>query len=1104
MVHFTRVVVAVLLCTIAACSPDKEKLFRQVPPSHSGVNFANTINTSVELNALTFEYIYNGGGVGAGDFNNDGIPDLFFAGNQVSSRLYLGEGNLKFRDVTAEAGITTDVWVTGVSVVDINDDGWDDIYLSVSGVDTARRENLFFINQGRVGGAAPVFAEQAATMGLNDNAYGTMAVFFDYDKDGDLDMYQCNNALEQFNRNNVRPKRLNSEASSTDKLYRNNGDLTFTDVSAEAGITIEGYGLGVVVCDLNNDTWPDIYVANDFLSNDLVWINTGPSGDGIVRFRDMAGTYLKHQTHNGMGVDVADFNNDSLDDIMVLDMLPPNDERRKLMVANTNYNRVHTAQAAGYQPQFMKNTLQLNRGEFADGSPHFSEIAYLAGVHQTDWSWAPLFADFDNDGWKDLYVANGYRKDVTNLDFITYSLQGNQFGTYDAHIKRLYGEIDTLPEVKLPNYMYKNSGDLRFEDVTAAWGLDVPSFSNGTLYADLDADGDLDLVTNNLDHEAFIFENLLNSKDSVRGHYLKVRVAGNAVKASTSRVYVYQDGHMQMQHYTPYRGYKSSVDPVLHFGMAKAGEADSVVVRWNTGATSRYYKVKLNTALKVAPEDGTTPAERSVKARLARRSWQVINESMGLEFRHRANVPVDLKATPLLLHNLSANGPAIAVADVNADGTDDFYVGGDKDRAAVLFLSSGQAFRQVSFVEDSAYHDTAAVFFDADGDNDPDLYVVSGGSHYEENSFLYADRLYLNGGDGNFSRADVLPPLFVSGSSVAPTDFDGDGDTDLFVGGGLVPGKYPYSPQSYLLKNEGGRFLPASEPAGLPQEMGLVTAAGWADINNDEIPDLVVAGEWMPVRVFLGNGAAFEEATERMGLGSLHGWWNGLHIADLNNDGFPEIVAANAGVNSFFKPTKEEPLEITAKDFDGSGSVDPILTHYNGGLRRIYHPRDQLIQQIVPMRRRFQRFTPYARAGFDDAFLPKDLQGAYVVRCNTLESVVLWNRGGKEFEAKPLPAPAQFSKMRSITSSDLNADGLTDLLLAGNSLSEETVLGWYDASFGEVLINKGAEEWNCLSPAETGFVVDGEVVGIQNLRVRDREVLLVAQHNGPLLLFAKD
>lgn len=1093
-----------LLLLLAGCQAEEEKMFRQVGAAHSGIDFTNSISTSVELNALTFEYIYNGSGVGVGDFNADGSPDLFFGGNQVSSRLYLNQGGLQFRDVTAEANLTTNSWVTGVSVVDINDDGLDDIYLSVSGFDSTRRENLFFINKGLNEKQVPVFEESAARMGINDKAYGTMAAFFDYDKDGDLDMYLCNNALEQFNRNNVRPKRIKGEAASTDKLYRNNGDLTFTDVSAEAGITIEGYGLGVVICDLNNDGWPDVYVANDFLSNDLIWVSNGPGEGGAISFSNKADLYLKHQTHNGMGVDIADFNNDSLEDIMVLDMLPPNDERRKLMISNTNYNRVQTALAAGYQPQFMKNTLQLNRGTFADGEPHFSEISYLSGVHQTDWSWAPLFSDFDNDGWKDLYIANGYRKDVTNLDFITYSLQGNKFGTYDAHIKRLYAEIDTLPEVKLPNYMFRNSGDLQFANVTEEWGLDIPSFSNGTVYVDLDQDGDLDIVTNNIDHEAFILENRLNSKDSIRGNFLKVKMAGNPVKYSTSKVFIYTAGGMQMQHFTPYRGYKSSVDPLLHFGLLAQQQADSVVVQWNTGGTSAYYNVPANSVLEISEANSKSVVEKPLKARLASRPWAHMNESAGLDFTHQANAPVDLKATPLLLHNLSVNGPVVAVGDVNGDGSDDFYVGGDRDVAGSLFISSTGTYRQTPMPGDSAFHDTAAVFFDADGDGDADLYVVSGGSHYEENSLFYSDRIYMNDGNGNFTKdEDMVPDVSVSGAVVVAFDYDVDGDMDLFIGGGLLPGKYPYSPQSYVLRNDGGQFIRITQETGLPGELGLISSAVSTDLNKDGRPDLIVAGEWMPVRVFLNTGTKFEEGTAAFGLENSHGWWNSLHAADLNNDGFPEIVAGNAGMNSFFKPTEEEPLEITAKDFDNTGSVDPILTYYNGGTKRIFHPRDQLIQQIVPMRKRFQRFTKYAKAGFAGSFTKEELRDAYVVKCNTLESVVLWNREGKMFNAIPLPPAAQFSKLRGIESADLNNDGYKDLILVGNSLSEETILGWYDASFGDVLINSASEDWKYLKPAETGFVVEGEAVGVHQLAFRGRKSFLVAQHNGPLLLYGQ-
>jgi len=1074
-----------------SCSSKKEgKLFRIHSGNELGIDFQNTIITNDTLNAVTYEYIYNGSGVGVGDFNNDGLSDLFFGGNQVSSRLYLNEGNLKFKDITHQANVTTNQWITGVSVVDINADGLDDLYLSVAGKNLGEsRRNLLFVNQGMKDGA-PVFIESAKAYGLDDESYSTMAAFFDYDKDGDLDMYLVNNWLEQYNRNNLRPKRIDGEAESTDCLYRNNGNNTFTNVSREAGILIEGYGLGVNICDINQDSWPDVYVSNDFLSNDLIWVN---QHDGT--FKNKAGEYLKHQTHNGMGVDIADFNNDGLPDIVEVDMLPPDHKRQKLMTPGQNYDNFHMAIQLGYQPQYMRNTLQLNRGKQADDRVLFSEMAFMAGVAKTDWSWAPLFADFDNDGFKDIFIGNGYRKDVTNLDFIFFGMEQSPFGTDEGRQKKYWETLEKLAEVKTTNHVYRNTGTLQFEDKTEAWGVKLPTYSNGAAYADFDNDGDLDLITNNIDQEVIFYENDMNNQKE-KNHF--IQIVSKERTSLNQKIWVYTNGISQYQELTPYRGFQSTVVNYFHFGLGQNERVDSIRIQWPDYAELKLRNVKADTILVFSKSDA-----KLLPQKIEHEETKLFERVDLSSYKHKETSSADTKITRTLLHELSRYGPCLAAGDINGDKLDDFFVGGEVGAASRLFVQHlNGTFKSKSFSADSTREDGAALFFDADNDGDLDLYIAAVSPSIALQASYH--QLFKNDGSGNFSLTNALPKINVSASCIESADYDGDGDLDLFVGGRIKTNEYPLPPRSYVLRNDNGKFVDVTNELNIDLESpGMVSSAVWADVDGDSKPDLVVAGEWMPIRIFKNDGRKFKEVTKEFGLQNSRGWWNCLKAVDLNHDGFIDIVAGNTGMNSYFQPTPSRPIEIVAKDFDKNGSIDPIVTYFNpvDNDRFMTHNRLVIIDQIPAIKKRFETFGEFAATPFEKVFTKKELKGAFTSKVNSLASVVLSNNKGKSFIIEILPEVAQLSVVNDILIEDLNNDGNMDVMLIGNNYAQETLFGRYDASIGTILLGDGKMHWKNLEANKSGFLVEGDARYIRSVKTAEGKIVIVTNNNDSLNIF---
>ena len=1102
----------VTACRMTSVPP----LFELRSPAETGIAFANTLREDDSVyNVLDFDYLYNGGGVAIADVNNDGLPDIYFAGNMVSSRLYLNRGHLRFEDVTEAAGVGTHGWVSGVTVVDINQDGLPDLYLSVGGPDPTRRGNLLFVNQGPDKNGTPRFVEEARRFGIADSGYNTHAVFFDYDRDGDLDLYLLKNALESYNRNRIRPKIGDGQAPSTDRLYRNNGDGTFSDVSRRSGILAEGYGLGVAVTDLNRDGWPDVYVANDFLSNDLVWIN---NRNGT--FTNRAAEYLKHQSFSAMGVDVADVNNDGLVDIMVLDMLPPYNQRRKLLFAGESYDQFETSRRLGYEPEYVRNTLQLNNGTGPDGRPSFSEIGQLAGVDATDWSWAPLLADYDNDGWKDLFVTNGYPRDVTNLDYLAFVRRvspgylpepGGQ-GLERERKQRLLAWLRQRPRGKLANYIFRNNGDLTFSDRTRAWGVEVPSYSTGAAYADLDNDGDLDLVVNNLDGPAFIFE---NTAERLPNHnFLRFAFRGPQGNRDGygAQVTLYAGPARRYLEFNPSRGYLSTVEPFLHFGLGALRTVDSAVVHWPDGACHLLRHVAANQVLTVDHRDAK-PCPASPPGIPDPRLFQAVPTSDGLAFRHEARVVPDFKVTPLLPHTFSQGGPGLAVGDVDGDGREDVYVGTDRghEKAIYLQVSPGRFERRV-LPGGKEWQDMGALLFDADGDGDNDLLVVSGGSFITSDSTTFRARLYLNDGRGRFTLApDALPGVATSGSAVVAADYDGDGKLDLFIGGGVIPGQYPLPPRSYLLHNDtrpgatgAVHFTDVTDSVapGLAH-VGLVSSALWTDFDQDGKIDLIVVGEWMPLTFFKNVGGRLVDVTRSTGLGDTRGWWNSIVAGGFDHDGRLDYIVGNLGLNTKYRATEQEPVRVYAADFDQNGSVDPVLSYYLQGKEYPVASRDLITDQVAGMMKRFPRYTDYAEATLERTLSRAERERAYTGRAVTFASAYLQNLGSGRFALRALPHRAQIAPVFGMLTGDYDGDGNLDVLLVGNSHAVDTQTGWVDASIGAVLLGDGNGQFRYVSGAASGFYVDGDAKAVAELVLDDaHSLVLVTQNDDSLKVFA--
>lgn len=1081
----------VMAMVFMGCSEHDTRLFSELPPSQTGVTFNNALVIGGNPSVLEFEYMYNGAGVGVADFDQDGLQDVYFTGNMVSNRLFRNLGGFKFEDITESSGTGTTDWSNGVAVTDINQDGYPDIYVcrgGPRGSTGSERANLLFINRGPKEGKI-VFTEEAAQWGLADESYSVQANFFDYDGDGDLDMYLLSNALVDFNRNTSRPKDRSGKAPSVDKLFRNNGDNTFTDVSKEANILIEGFGLGVEVCDINSDGWPDVYVSNDFLTDDFLYVN---QKDGT--FQNEIGTYMQHLTFNGMGNDIGDINNDGLMDVVVLDMLPPDNKRWKLTMMGNNYDEFQNARDNGYQAQYIRNTLQLNNG---NGS--FSEIGQSAGIAATEWSWSALLADYDHDCQKDLFITNGYRQDITNLDFMVYGNNVLSMGTEEANRKQRLEALGKLPGIKIPNYLFKNTGDLSFQDISATSGFTTPTYSNGSAYADLDNDGDLDLIINNIDDPAGIFRN--NTVIDSTKNYIKIGFQGEApnLEGIGSEVEVFYKGQLQKQYFTPFRGYLSTVESTLHFGLGHHTHIDSLRVTWPDGKQQLIERPTPNQKITVHQKDAIQ-IDQKMKGAIPQLFQPA--DSLDLHFSHTENEFVDYKIQPLLPHMHSKNGPGMAVGDINQDGLEDLYIGGASGQSGVIKVQQGDGSFQDLNLDDGAYEDMGAVFFDADSDGDQDLYVVSGGSSHEQGNRRYQDRIYQNDG-GVFTKVEALPQFHVSGSTVNTADYDKDGDLDLFVGGRVRPGEYPMAPESVLLKNEstpeGIAFKKDPQALnGVLKDMGMVTSALWTDFNNDTWPDLIVVGEFMPIRFFKNEFGLLQEITETTGIENTHGWWNSITSGDFDNDGDSDYLLGNLGLNSRYKASSEEPLCIYANDYDKNGQIDPVMCYYIDGKNYIAHSRNDLIDQINAMRVRFRTYSDYANATFEESFTQEEIDQARVVKSETFANSYLENLGDGQFKLKPLARKAQIAPMYGMTIADYDDDGNLDALIVGNFFSGEVFTGRYDAAIGWFLKGNGSGDFDFVDVSESGFFVQGDAKSQVTIFAGNKQIIVSGINNGAI------
>ncbi len=1099
---------------LAGCSGGvgRPTLFERLPPERTGVTFVNRLPDDTAFNILNYLYFYDGGGVAVGDINNDGLPDLYFTANVGPNRLYLNKGNYQFEDITERAGVADSVgWKTGVTMADVNGDGYIDIY--VSGVDYLGRHghNVLYINNGD-----GTFTDRTKEYGLEFAGFSTQALFFDYDGDGDLDMYLLTHSPRPERESGPRRQRTPRHPWVGDHLYRNDGGH-FVDVSDQAGIYGGGvrYGLGVVASDLNGDGCPDLYVANDFQEDDFLYLN---NCDGT--FTESIATAVGHTSHASMGVDAADLNNDGRPDLVVLDMLPEQERILKTSANAESFEVYLQKLQAGYHPQYGRNTLQLNRGQLGSAL-RFSEIGYLAGVYATDWSWAPLFADLDNDGYKDLFITSGIYRRPNDLDYLSYvrnpviqtSLANGMAGLSGTLIRK-------MPQVPIASYAYRNNGDLTFTNMADAWGLGEPGFSNGAAYVDLNNSGALDLVVNKINAPAAIYRN--RARELTGNHYLQValRGAGANTAGIGAKVIIKHGGtggsggKMQLLEQMPTRGFQSSVDPRLHFGLGASTQIESLSVIWPDRRFQVLTNVAVDRLLTLSQADATgryayngrQRGQEGQRAAAPELLFTDVTDRLGIDFKHQENAFYDFHREPLIPHLLSREGPALAIGDVNGDGLDDIYVGGAKWQAGRLFLQQRDGtFRpspQRAFQLDSLQEDVDAVLFDANGDGHPDLYVVSGGNEFWGKDDALQDRLYLNDGHGHFRRDSLALPRFAeSGSCVAVGDFNGDGHPDLFVGRRAVARAYGRTPRSYLLENDGrGHFRDVTlEKAPELAEVGMVTSAAWVDYDHDGRLDLVVVGEWMAVHVFHQENGRLVDRTREAGLAGTEGWWNSVTVADLNGDGRPDLVLGNLGLNSYLRASATEPARLYVDDFGHTGTVEQILTFYKHGVSYPLPGRDELLGLVPQLRPRYPTYASFGASRIGDIFPAPELAQATALEARGFASAVALNNGNGTFTLAPLPAEAQFAPIRAVLAADFDGDGRTDLLVAGNDYGAPPVLGRYDASYGLLLRGTGDGRYHAVDMEQSGLLIDGQVRHLQWLRHANGDRLVVVARNNDKL-----
>ena len=1075
------------LVFLGSCKEGPAPLFRELSASRTGVDFANQLRETPELNILTYLYYYNGAGVIAADFNADGLPDLYFGANQDADALYLNRGDFHFVEVTEQAGIDNSTgWTTGLTYTDINADGLPDIYIcKASGYRALEGHNLLYVNLGIGEDGIPKFEEQAARYGLDFQSLATQAAFFDYDADGDLDLFLMNHSVHPNRTYGNGTQRKGYDPLSGDRLLRNDGG-TFTDVSATAGIYQgkAGYGLGLGISDLDNDGFPDLYVGNDFFENDYLYMN---QGDGS--FREVVASEdspLGHTTHFSMGNCLADINNDGLTDIVSLDMLPEDLVTYKTSGLEYPYPIYRQYLGNGYAPQYMQNTVQLNQG-----SGNFSEIGYLGGLASSEWSWGSLLADFDNDGFQDVFITNGIKGATNDMDYMNFIANED----IQRRIDQGMGQADMpltreIPEKKVPNYIFRNQGDLSFENKTGTWLEARPTFSQGCAYADLDGDGDLDLVVNNMGEAASVYENTQQG-----GQSLQIRLEGGAANrlGIGAKVWVYSGGTGQLRENFPGRGYLSAVPPSLHFGLGTSAKADSLKVVWPDGRVQERTALPAVGKLELRYSDAVIPGADAAPG--APVSWQQAGSVP--DFRHRENPSLDFDREPLIAFAYSNQGPTVGVADFNRDGLDDLFFAGAKRQASAVYLQTGEggwaAMDPDPFADAALNEDTGHLVFDANNDEWPDLLVVSGGNEFKEGEAI-EPRLYLNE-SGTLRRVTgAFGGIYLNAGGIAATDFEGDGDTDVLLYADTQAGAFGESPRHYLLRNDGtGRFEDVTAtmaPALLG--FGAISGADWSDLDGDGNAELIVAGHWNPITVFSQTGTTWTPVSGN-GLSGTEGWWNCLKVADIDGDGDKDLLAGNWGLNSKFRASAAEPIRLYRNDFDANGSVEPLVTYYHNGVETPFASRDELGKQMPFLNKKYRTYKDFASASLKDLFGEEALEASVTKSVYELETGLYLNDGQGRFTLRRLPRMAQASAVFDLGLDDFNADGKTDIMLLGNLHEISTQLGRLDALQGQVLLQEadGGFRWDpTRSPR-----IPGAARSIDTLRIKGKKTYVIGRND---------
>ncbi|MFN4976799.1 MAG: VCBS repeat-containing protein [Bacteroidota bacterium] len=1088
-------IIAFLSVLLACCyTHAQEKLFTLLEPKKTGVHFINEISESEGFNVLAYEYFFNGAGVAVGDLDNDGLEDLFFTANMKPNKLFKNLGKLTFKDISAQAGKGIEGraghWRTGVTMADVNNDGLLDIYICYSGKGEAdTRRNELFINLGNM-----KFKEAAKEFGLDDPSFSTQAAFFDYDLDGDLDMFLLNHSTKKVDNLEFAKYRNEVDELAGCKMFENIGNK-FIDVSNKVGISRSAltFGLGIVVADINLDGWPDLYVTNDYNEPDHLYINNKQKG-----FTDAADQALTHMSQFSMGTDIADFNNDGLPDIITLDMLPEDNKRQKLLQLQENYEIFELMQQQGLHRQYMRNMLHLN-----NGNGTFTEIGQLAGISKTDWSWTPILADFDNDGYKDLFITNGYLRDYTNKDFLKYWGDYKVKKAMDREPVQLMELIKAMPSTKIPNYIFRNNQQLGFTNEQMAWGIDRPAISSAAVAADLDKDGDLDLIINNINEEAFIYQNNTSNKNS--NHFIQIKI--NNEKGSSlngTKVLVHTKGLTQLQELNQNRGYLSSASTMLHFGLAGNEMIDSIKIIWPGGMKETInFKIKANQLLSYTYANSTLQDIHSPTESNA--IFKKINSP--IPYQHKSFNENDFKRQPLMLTMYSNTGPVMAKSDVNKDGLEDIFISGNTETPGKIWVQKKngifEAIPTLQIVNEEESAVSAAVFADFNNDAWPDLYVAKGGySIWMPNTPALQDELFINDGKGSFiNLSNQLPNVSASSKScVRAADVDSDGDMDIFVGGRIIPGRYPVTPESYLLVNDGkGKFTRQRTSFDM---IGMVTDAQWTDLNNDQKPDLILVGEWMPIMVYLNMGTGFEDATDVYFPNAPSGLWSSLLLNDFNHDGKMDLLAGNIGENTPFKFSAKEPGTLFYADFDGNGSIDPFFNFYIQGISYPYVSRDELNEQIYAMRKKFLSYAQYASATMNDIFSKEDLGKAIVLSANHQQTALFFQQDGKFSMQKNIPLQAQFAPNKIMVKEDIDDDGNPEILLLGNQTSNRLKMGAIQANRGHAFkINKdGFPAY--IHQTKSGLNIEGDVKSALTLKVDGKRILLVGASDQPLQAYA--